>query len=221
MKNRSLQEFSKGIFKENPTFILVLGMCPTLAVSTTANNSLMMGLAATLVLVLSNIIISLMRKVIPDKVRIPIYITVIAGFVTILQLLMKAYMPDLDKALGIYIPLIVVNCIILARAEAFAGKNNAWYSLLDGLGMGLGFTLALTVIGLIREFLGTGSVFGWQIIKSVPMPSMFIMPAGAFLVLGMLMALISAITKKTTEIEDCSECPMHCSARMEEGEKNE
>lgn len=218
MKNRSLQEFSKGILKENPTFILVLGMCPTLAVSTTAENSFMMGLAATIVLVLSNVIISLLRKLIPEKVRIPAYITVIAGFVTIVQLLMKAYLPELNKALGIYIPLIVVNCIILARAEAFAAKNNPWYSLLDGLGMGLGFTLAITLIGIIREFLGSGAIFGWQIIKNIPMPSVFVMPAGAFLVLGMLMALISALTHKKTEIKDCSECPMQCMAKEEKGD---
>ncbi|HXK72194.1 MAG TPA: electron transport complex subunit E [Clostridia bacterium] len=218
MKNRSLQEFSKGILKENPTFILVLGMCPTLAVSTTAENSFMMGLAATIVLVLSNVIISLLRKLIPEKVRIPAYITVIAGFVTIVQLLMKAYLPELNKALGIYIPLIVVNCIILARAEAFAAKNNPWYSLLDGLGMGLGFTLAITLIGIIREFLGSGAVFGLQIIKNIPMPSVFVMPAGAFLVLGMLMALISALTHKKTEIKDCSECPMQCLPKKEKGD---
>jgi len=218
MKNRSLQEFSKGILKENPTFILVLGMCPTLAVSTTAENSFMMGLAATIVLVLSNVIISLLRKLIPEKVRIPAYITVIAGFVTIVQLLMKAYLPELNKALGIYIPLIVVNCIILARAEAFAAKNNSWYSLLDGLGMGLGFTLAITLIGIIREFLGSGAIFGLQIIKNIPMPSVFVMPAGAFLVLGMLMALISAITHKKTEIKDCSECPMQCMEKKEKGD---
>ncbi|MDD3972051.1 MAG: electron transport complex subunit E [Clostridia bacterium] len=218
MKNRSLQEFSKGILKENPTFILVLGMCPTLAVSTTAENSFMMGLAATIVLVLSNVIISLLRKLIPEKVRIPAYITVIAGFVTIVQLLMKAYLPELNKALGIYIPLIVVNCIILARAEAFAAKNNPWYSLLDGLGMGLGFTLAITLIGIIREFLGSGAIFGLQIIKNIPMPSVFVMPAGAFLVLGMLMALISAITHKKTEIKDCSECPMQCMEKKEKGD---
>jgi electron transport complex protein RnfE len=218
MKNRSLQEFSKGILKENPTFILVLGMCPTLAVSTTAENSFMMGLAATIVLVLSNVIISLLRKLIPEKVRIPAYITVIAGFVTIVQLLMKAYLPELNKALGIYIPLIVVNCIIIARAEAFAAKNNSWYSLLDGLGMGLGFTLAITLIGIIREFLGSGAIFGLQIIKNIPMPSVFVMPAGAFLVLGMLMALISAITHKKTEIKDCSECPMQCMEKKEKGD---
>ncbi|NLF35781.1 MAG: electron transport complex subunit RsxE, partial [Clostridiaceae bacterium] len=200
------------------TFILVLGMCPTLAVSTTAENSFMMGLAATIVLVLSNVIISLLRKLIPEKVRIPAYITVIAGFVTIVQLLMKAYLPELNKALGIYIPLIVVNCIILARAEAFAAKNNPWYSLLDGLGMGLGFTLAITLIGIIREFLGSGAIFGLQIIKNIPMPSVFVMPAGAFLVLGMLMALISAITHKKTEIKDCSECPMQCMEKKEKGD---
>lgn len=206
MKNRSLQELSKGIFKENPTFILVLGMCPTLAISTTAENAFMMGIAATAVLVLSNLIISLLRKLIPDSVRIPVYITVIAGFVTIVQLLMKAFLPELNEALGIYIPLIVVNCIILARAEAFAGKNNPWYSFLDGLGMGLGFTLALTIIGTIREFLGSGSIFGLVIITNIPMPTLFITPAGAFLVLGMLMALISALTHRKTEIKDCSEC---------------
>jgi electron transport complex protein RnfE len=178
----------------------------------------MMGLAATIVLVLSNVIISLLRKLIPEKVRIPAYITVIAGFVTIVQLLMKAYLPELNKALGIYIPLIVVNCIILARAEAFAAKNNPWYSLLDGLGMGLGFTLAITLIGIIREFLGSGAIFGLQIIKNIPMPSVFVMPAGAFLVLGMLMALISAITHKKTEIKDCSECPMQCMEKKEKGD---
>ncbi|MDD4502016.1 MAG: electron transport complex subunit E [Clostridiaceae bacterium] len=217
MKNRSLQELSKGIFKENPTFILVLGMCPTLAISTTAENAFMMGIAATAVLVLSNLIISLLRKLIPDSVRIPVYITVIAGFVTIVQLLMKAFLPELNEALGIYIPLIVVNCIILARAEAFAGKNNPWYSFLDGLGMGLGFTLALTIIGTIREFLGSGSIFGLEIIKNIPMPTLFITPAGAFLVLGMLMALISALTHRKTEIKDCSECPMQCMSKDEKG----
>jgi Na+-translocating ferredoxin:NAD+ oxidoreductase subunit E len=217
MKNRSLQELSKGIFKENPTFILVLGMCPTLAISTTAENAFMMGIAATAVLVLSNLIISLLRKLIPDSVRIPVYITVIAGFVTIVQLLMKAFLPELNEALGIYIPLIVVNCIILARAEAFAGKNNPWYSFLDGLGMGLGFTLALTIIGTIREFLGSGSIFGLVIITNIPMPTLFITPAGAFLVLGMLMALISALTHRKTEIKDCSECPMQCMSKDEKG----
>lgn len=217
MNNRSLQEFSKGIVKENPTFILVLGMCPTLAVSTTAKNSFMMGLAATIVLVLSNVIISMLRKLIPDKVRIPAYIIVIAGFVTIVQLLLKAFLPDLNEALGIYIPLIVVNCIILARAEAFASKNNPWYSFLDGLGMGLGFTLALTLIGIIREFLGSGAIFGINIIKNIPMPAVFILPAGAFLVLGSLMALISALTHKRTEIKECSGCPMHCDSRDEKG----
>ncbi|HHT95037.1 MAG TPA: electron transport complex subunit E [Clostridia bacterium] len=218
MKNRSLHELSKGIIKENPTFILVLGMCPTLAVSTTAKNSFMMGIAATAVLVLSNIIISLLRKLIPDTVRIPVYITVIAGFVTIVQLLMKAFLPELDKALGIYIPLIVVNCIILARAEAFAGKNNAWYSFLDGLGMGLGFTLALTVIGTIREFLGNGAIFGFKIIKNIPMPAIFVTPAGAFLVLGSLMALVSALTRKKTEIKDCADCPVQCETKDKKGE---
>ena len=154
MKNRSLHELSKGIIKENPTFILVLGMCPTLAVSTTAKNSFMMGIAATAVLVCP-IIISLLRKLIPDTVRIPVYITVIAGFVTIVQLLMKAFLPELDKALGIYIPLIVVNCIILARAEAFAGRTMPGIHFWTVSEWVWGFTLALTVIGTIREFWGT------------------------------------------------------------------
>jgi electron transport complex protein RnfE len=211
-----LQELSKGIFKENPTFILVLGMCPTLAISTTAENAFMMGIAATAVLVLSNLIISLLRKLIPDSVRIPVYITVIAGFVTIVQLLMKAFLPELNEALGIYIPLIVVNCIILARAEAFAGKNTMVF--ISGWSwMDWGFTLALTIIGTIREFLGSGSIFGLEIIKNIPMPTLFITPAGAFLVLGMLMALISALTHRKTEIKDCSECPMQCMSKDEKG----
>ena len=157
------QEFTKGIIKENPVLRLVLGTCATLAVSTAASNAIGMGLATTFVLVCSNAVISLLRKVIPDKVRIPSYITIIAGFVTIVQMFIQAYSPDLDKALGIYLPLIVVNCIILGRAEMFANKNPLLPSILDGLGMGVGFTATLLAMGIIRELLGAGTVFGIQI----------------------------------------------------------
>ena len=159
--NRYVNEFSKGLIRENPVLRLVLGTCPTLAVTTAAMNGLGMGAAATFVLVCSNIVISLLRRVIPDKVRLPAYIVVIAGFTTIVQLLVKAYLPSIDKALGIYLPLIVVNCIILGRAEAFASRNSVGLSALDGLGMGAGFTGALVAMGLIRELLGNGTVFGW------------------------------------------------------------
>ena len=153
-------EFSKGILKENPVLCLVLGTCPTLAVTTAATNAIGMGVAATIVLVCSNAVISAMRKIIPDKVRIPAYITIIAGFVTIVQMLVKAYAPSIDESLGIYLPLIVVNCIILGRAEMYASKNSVLPSILDGLGMGIGFTAALLAMGMIREFLGTGCLFG-------------------------------------------------------------
>jgi electron transport complex protein RnfE len=218
MNNRSLREMTKGIIKENPTFVLVLGMCPTLAISTSAKNGFMMGIAATIVLIFSNLLISLLRKVIPDRVRIPCYITLIAGLVTIVQLLLQAYLPDLNKTLGIYIPLIVVNCIILARAEMFANKNTPWYSILDGLGMGLGFTISLTCISIIREFLGTGSFFGIELTGNIPMPAIFVMPAGAFLVLGTLMAVIAKIKDKPMEIKDCSDCPMNCSGKQDKEE---
>lgn len=186
---------TKGFIKENPTFVLVLGMCPTLATTTSAINGLEMGLATMFVLILSNIVISLVAPVVPDKVHIPVYIVIIATFVTVLQLLMQAFVPEVYKTLGLFIPLIVVNCIVLGRAEAFANKNNALSSSLDGIGIGLGFTLSLTVIGLIREILGSGSAFGFKFIASDGILA-FVMAPGAFLVLGYLMVLFNKFAKK-------------------------
>ena len=186
---------TKGLLKENPTFVLVLGMCPTLATTTSAMNGLEMGLATMFVLILSNIVISLIAPVVPDKVHIPVYIVVIATFVTVLQLLMQAYTPAVYKTLGLFIPLIVVNCIILGRAEAFANKNGVWDSALDGIGIGLGFTLSLTVIGIVREVLGSGAIFGWKFISGDGMLA-FVMAPGAFIVLGYLMVLFNKIAKK-------------------------
>ena len=186
---------TKGLLKENPTFVLVLGMCPTLATTTSAMNGLEMGLATMFVLILSNIVISLIAPVVPDKVHIPVYIVVIATLVTVLQLLMQAFVPDVYKTLGLFIPLIVVNCIILGRAEAFANKNTVWDSALDGIGIGLGFTLSLTVIGIVREILGSGAVFGWKFITGDGMLA-FVMAPGAFIVLGYLMVLFNKLAKK-------------------------
>jgi electron transport complex protein RnfE len=190
-----IKNLTRGIIKENPIFVLLLGMCPTLGVTTSGTNGLGMGLATMFVLVLSNCFISVLKNVIPDKVRIPAFIVIIASFVTIVQLLMEAYVPFLYEQLGLYIPLIVVNCIILGRAEAFASKNGLVNSLFDGIGMGLGFTLALTLLGLIRELLGAGTVFGFNLfsIIGVQEPKMmlvFILPPGAFLVLAYLIAVI-------------------------------
>ncbi|MDD6187372.1 MAG: electron transport complex subunit E [Oscillospiraceae bacterium] len=187
-KNNKLKLVTKGLLKENPVLRLVLGTCPTLAVTTLAINGIGMGAAATFVLICSNVVISALRKIIPDKVRIPAFITVIAGFVTIVQMFVKAFAPDLDKALGVFLPLIVVNCIILGRAEAFASKNNVIDSALDGLGMGLGFTLTLTVMGCIREFFGAGALFGIQILDFAPLAILGRSPGG-FFVFGALMAL--------------------------------
>ena len=185
-----------GLIKNNPTFVLVLGMCPTLATTTSAINGLEMGLATLFVLVLSNIAISLVAPAVPDKVRIPVYIVVIATFVTVLQLLMQAYVPSVYDTLGLFIPLIVVNCIVLGRAEAFANKNSVGASALDGLGVGLGFTLSLTVIGVVREILGSGSVFGWKFIPGDGILA-FVMAPGAFIALGYLMVLFNKyLTKK-------------------------
>lgn len=186
---------TKGFIKENPTFVLVLGMCPTLATTTSAMNGLEMGLATMFVLILSNIFISLIAPVVPDKVHIPVYIVVIATFVTALQLLMQAYVPEVYATLGLFIPLIVVNCIVLGRAEAFANKNSAFDSALDGIGIGLGFTLSLTVIGLVREILGSGSAFGFKFIEGDGILA-FVMAPGAFLVLGYLMVLFNKIGRK-------------------------
>lgn len=185
-----LERLFNGIIKENPTFVLMLGMCPTLAVTTTAMNGIGMGISTTVVLVMSNMLISLLRKVIPDSVRIPAFIVVVASFVTMVELLMKAYFPELDKSLGIYISLIVVNCIILGRAEAYASKHSVGMSIFDGLGMGLGFTLGLACIGILRELIGAGTAFGFQVMPEAYEPiSIFSKAPGAFLVLAALTAL--------------------------------
>ena len=184
-----------GLIKENPTFVLILGMCPTLAVTSSAYNGFGMGLATSFVLIMSNIVISLIAKFIPDKVRIPSFIVVIAAFVTIVQLLLQAYLPALNDSLGIFIPLIVVNCIVLGRAEAFACKNTPFDSMLDGLGIGLGFTCALTILGTIREFLGSGKIFGMTIFPEDYGILVFILAPGAFIVLGYLIAIVNRIRK--------------------------
>ena len=184
-----------GIVKNNPTFVLVLGMCPTLATTTSAINGMGMGLATMAVLLCSNIVISLLAPVIPNKVRIPCYIVVIAAFVTVVQLVMQAFTPALYETLGIFIPLIVVNCIVLGRAEAFANKNGVLDSACDGLGIGLGFTLSLTVVGLVREILGSGSAFGWKFMAPDGM-LLFVLAPGAFIVLGYLMVLFRKLTTK-------------------------
>lgn len=188
--NTPAERLYNGIVKENPTFVMMIGMCPTLAVTTSATNGIGMGLTTTVILTASNVMISLLRKMIPNGVRMPAYIGVVASFVTIVEFLLKAYIPALYSALGIYIPLIVVNCIILGRAEAFAGKNKVIPSLFDGIGMGLGFTLGLTAIGAVREILGAGQIFGIQLMPAEYEPvSMFIMAPGAFCVLAFLVAL--------------------------------
>ncbi|MCR5788333.1 MAG: electron transport complex subunit E [Lachnospiraceae bacterium] len=195
--NKNLKPFINGLITENPTFVLMLGMCPTLAVTTSAVNGLGMGLTTTVVLVMSNIFISLLRKLIPDSVRIPAFIVIIASFVTIVEMLLQAYIPALYAALGIYIPLIVVNCIILGRAEAFASKNPILPSFFDGLGMGLGFTIALTLIGTVRELLGSGMIFGLRVLPSAYQPlTIFILAPGAFFVLAMFVAILNRLRMK-------------------------
>ena len=191
-----LQLIGKGFIKENPTFVLILGMCPTLGTTTSAMNGLGMGVATMAVLIMSNFVISLIKNLIPDKVRIPAFIVVIASFVTIIELLMKAYVPALYATLGVFIPLIVVNCIILGRAEAFASKNGPFDSILDGVGIGLGFTLSLTVIGAVREVLGSGAIFGYSLGVADFMPLIFVLAPGAFFVLGYLMVLFNKYLKK-------------------------
>ena len=200
MEKSNLQILTNGIIKENPVLVLVLGTCPTMAVTTMAKNGIGMGLAATFVLLGSNIVISLLKKVIPDKVRIPCYIVVIAGFVTLLSALLQAYATDIYNALGIFLPLIVVNCIILGRAEAYAGKHGPIPSLFDGIGMGLGFTVGLTLIGMFRELIGAGTLFGIQVMPSAYEPvNIFIMAPGAFLVLAMLVAVQNRIKRQKSE----------------------
>jgi electron transport complex protein RnfE len=210
-----------GILDENPIFRLVLGTCPTLAVTTSATNGLGMGLATAAVLICSNFVISILRKAIPSTVRIPAYITVIAGFVTIVQMLLKAYFPALDKALGIYIPLIVVNCIILARAESFASKNGPIASIADGLGMGLGFAIALTIIGAIREIFGNGSIFGLALFGEAASPAlMMILPPGGFLVYGIVIGIVNKITDSKTSTPGCKGCAKPCPQQTLEEEVN-
>ena len=211
--------FKNGIINENPTFRLVLGTCPTLAITTSAINGIGMGLSTTAVLIGSNAVISLLRKFIPTKVRMPAFVTVIAGFVTIVQMLLKAYVPSLDKALGIYIPLIVVNCIIMARAESYASKNPVLDSAVDGLGMGIGFTIAITMIGSVREILGNGSIFGLQLFGENASPALaMILPPGGFLIFGLAIGLVNLITNRQTlksgcgvHSSGCEGCSADCS----------
>lgn len=186
---------TNGIAKDNPTFVLLLGMCPTLATTTSALNGMSMGLATMFVLICSNIAISLIKKLTPDMVRIPVFIVVIASFVTVLQMCLKAYLPEIDKSLGLFIPLIVVNCIILGRAEGFACKNNPIASAFDGIGIGLGFTLGLTLLGICREILGAGSVFGIALLPEEYNILLFVLPPGAFIALGYLTAIVNKIKK--------------------------
>ena len=196
-QNSNIKVFLNGLINENPTFVQLLGMCPTLAVTTSLKNGIGMGLSATAVLIASNALISLLRKIIPDKVRIAAYIVIIATFVTIIEMLLNAYLPSLASQLGIFIPLIVVNCIILARAESFASKNTIFKSVIDGLGMGLGFTCALAIISGIREFFGTGALFGIKIYGDIiTPPSILIMAPGGFIVLGLIVGAINYITSK-------------------------
>ena len=219
MKNKYFERLYNGVIKENPTLILMLGMCPTLAVSTRAMNGIGMGLSTTAVLICSNLVISLLRKAIPDEVRLPSYIVIVASLVTVTELLIEAYLPTLYTALGIYIPLIVVNCIILGRAEAYANKHTPLLSVMDGLGMGIGFTLALTLAALLREILGNGTAFGYQLLpKSFEPIGIFIQPPGAFLVIAFIIAVMNAIGIKTRQrklVESgcdgmCANCTAAC-----------
>jgi len=194
-----LNEFLKGIIRENPTFVLVLGLCPTLAVSVSIINGIGMGIAATFVLLGSNIIISLIKRIVPDRIRIPCFIVVIATFVTIVEMTMKAYSPALNRALGIYVPLIVVNCIVLGRAEAYAQKAAVVNAFFDGLGMGIGFTLALILISAIREFFGSGQILGQTLFKGFEPASIFAMPSGALLVIGLLLGFFNFLKNRKAQ----------------------
>ena len=221
--NNNLKVFTNGILKENPTLVLVLGTCPTIAVTTMVSNGIGMGIAATLVLICSNIVISMLHKIIPDSVRIPCFIVVIAGFVTIVQFLVQAFAPALYDALGVFLPLIVVNCIILGRAEMFASKNGVLASALDCLGMGIGFTLALLVMSTVREILGSGTWMGFRILPESMQPiALFAQAPGGFLVFGLMIALVALITKKKPARvgEGCCACPFAADcARAAEGGK--
>ena len=190
-----IKTLTNGIIKENPVFVLLLGMCPTLGTTTSALNGMSMGLATMFVLICSNIVVSLIKSLTPDKVRIPVFIVIIASFVTILQMCLKAYLPDINKSLGLFIPLIVVNCIILGRAEAFACKNNPLSSLFDGIGIVLGFTLALTILGSMRELFGAGSIFGFILVPEAYNILLFVLPPGAFITLGFIIAIVNKLKK--------------------------
>ena len=226
----AMERLWNGMVKENPTFVLMLGMCPTLAVTTSAINGIGMGLTTTVILALSNLMISMLRKIIPDGVRVPDFIVVVASFVTIVQFLLEAYIPSLNDSLGLYIPLIVVNCIILGRAEAYASKNPPAASLFDGIGMGLGFTIGLTSIGIIRELIGVGTIFGFQILPESYEPvSIFVMAPGAFFVLAFLTAVQNRVKmnlakkgKDTSKIQsgcggDCAACASGCGSMTGQG----
>ena len=192
-----LQLITKGIIRENPTFALILGMCPTIGVTSSAINGMGMGVATMVVLIMSNMAISMIKNIVPAKVRIPAFIVVIASFVTVIEMLMKAYVPALYASLGVFIPLIVVNCVILGRAEAFASKNGIFASALDGIGIGLGFTCSLTVIGMVRELLGSGAIFGMPLVEGEGlMPLVFILAPGGFIVLGYLMVMFNKLAKR-------------------------
>ena len=224
--NKYTERLYNGLIKENPTMVLMLGMCPTLAVSTAAINGVSMGLSTLVVLVFSNLIISILRKRIPNEVRLPAYIVIVASLVTVTQLIIKAYLPTVDKALGQFIPLIVVNCIILGRAEAYANKHEPDLAIMDGVGMGLGFTVALTLAGSVREILGSGTLFGMQILpKSVSPIAMFSQPPGAYLVIALFIIIMNAIGIKTRQRQlvendgcsgNCAACAMTCEDRKEE-----
>ena len=203
-----MKEFTKGLIKENPNLVMLLGMCPTLAVTTMAVNGLGMGLATTFVLICSNFVISLLKKAIPDTVRLPCFIVIIAGFVTFVSIMLNSFLPDLAESLGVFLSLITVNCIILGRAEMFACKNKVLPSVLDGLGMGLGFTMSLIVVGAVRELLGTGRIFGFQLISGMVEPmTIFILPAGGFFTLGCVIAILGVITRKKPRKISCDNCP--------------
>ncbi|MCF0133991.1 MAG: electron transport complex subunit E [Blautia sp.] len=223
--NPYIERLKNGLITENPCFILMLGMCPTLAVTTSATNGFGMGVSTLVVLVMSNFIISLLRKVIPDEVRLPAFIVIVASLVTVVELLTQAYVPALYSALGIYIPLIVVNCIILGRAEAYASKNAPLLSVFDGIGMGLGFTVALTIIGLVRELLGAGTAFGVSVTPEAYEPiAIFTKAPGAFLVLAMIVAIMNAANLKTRAnkaVEDCDGCCTACNAACDKKKEGE
>ena len=222
--NKYLERLYNGLIKENPTLVLMLGMCPTLAVSTAAINGVGMGLSTTAVLILSNFVISVLRRVIPNEVRLPAYIVIVASLVTVTELLIEAYLPSIYEALGIYIPLIVVNCIILGRAEAYANKNTPGLAVMDGIGMGLGFTVALTLAGLVRELLGAGTAFGYTVFPKEYAVGILIQPPGAFLVIALFIIIMNAIGIKTRQRElvendcdgCCATCAMTCDHRKEE-----